>query len=176
MRGPGGSEGGIVQRGKPSRRRRGSGEPQAMVVDKSSKPGRRNFVPFSLTIPLSPSPLHLPTALHLCLAKHTSLLTDRQGNLFGWVVGRGLYCVFNKGFHFHLSPHCSVIILQTQQVGPQFFRERPHTLQTQQVSASPRKSAWTLTKGFENHKSCFRLLLQLVAEKAYVVSPLNVIL
>ena len=68
----------------------GHGGRHELQAAENQKPqGHRNFVTFSLTIPLSPSPLHLPTTPHLCLAKHTSLLIDRQGNLFGWGVGSG---------------------------------------------------------------------------------------
>lgn len=91
----------------------GHGGRHELQAAENQKPqGHRNFVTFSLTIPLSPSPLHLPTTPHLCLAKHTSLLIDK-GTCLAGVWGVALHCVVNKGLHFHLSPHCSVIILQT---------------------------------------------------------------
>ena len=110
MRGPGGSEGGRVQRGQPSWRGQGAGGPQATVVDmelqavENQEPwGHRNFVPFSLSIPLSPSPLHLPTTPHLCLAKHTSLLIDRQGTCLAgvWRVARIVFSVEGSIFICH---------------------------------------------------------------------------
>ena len=119
LRGSGGGEGGRVQRGQPSD---GAGEwgPQAAVADRGAPScGESGALGAQKLRPIFP--LHPLVSFSPAFAHHTPsllrqthfLLLDRQGNLFGWGVGSGPRCVFNRGFHFHLSPHCSVIILHT---------------------------------------------------------------
>lgn len=101
---PGGSEGGTAKD------QRANGVTAWCVVDTApfcqlAAPRTYKFHPIPPTSSLCLLAYIHPPCPHLCLAKLTSLLTEKRGELVWLGVGSDLQCVLSKGFHCYSSLH-----------------------------------------------------------------------